>query len=347
MKRIENEALFKRVIYYFENVVGRSKFKTVKHFSDEGVRRHSIYKMLRRFQSTKSTNYKKIPGRPATVGTPKVITKIRNLFQKNPSITTKAVGKRVRASQQTVSRLKVKKLGIKSFKKRIAPKYVKDQESRAKSGCLHVYKNQLSKVLLMDDETYVPWDPQDVPGTKYFHAADPKSVSYSHKVKPKAKFAKKILVWQALDEHGNVSDAYISEGTMNKDIYLEECIYARLLPFIDQHHNRSEVIFWPDLATSHYAKNVTTHLKQEKLEFIEKSKNPPNVPQARGIEMFWSLCKAEYSKRSSQPKTLRGFKQIWKKISKEVAEKSAKSVMDKGLKNLRDIGYKGIEGIQL
>lgn len=33
-------------------------------------------------------------------------------------------------------------------------------------------------------------------------------------------------------------------------------------------------------------------------EFVEKTKNAPNLPQASGIEKFWALCKAEYTKRS-------------------------------------------------
>ncbi len=198
--------------------------------------------------------------------------------------------------------------------------------------------------MVIDDETYVPWDPQDVPVRKFFHSRDPKEVPYAEKVKPKPKFYKKVLVWQAIDQFGNISDPYISEGTINADVYLKECIQGKLLPFIDELHDRSNVLFWPDMATAHYSHKVTSYLKTEKLEFVEKSKNAPNVPQARGIERFWALCKAEYAKRPTPPKSLRGFKTVWRNISQNVAAKSGKAVMDSAFKRLRDIGYKGIQG---
>ena len=345
MKRSENEALFKRVISYFQNQALGSKITTVKHFQNEGIHRNTIYKMLKRFETTNSTSYRKLPGRSVKVATPKLIKTVSSQFQKDPSTSTYAVAKRFGASQPTVWRTKTHKLGIKTYTKQSAPKYVKDQAQRAKSGCRRVYRKQLSKVLVIDDETYVMWDPKDTPGKKYFHASKPQAVSYRHRVKPKAKFPKKILVWQAIDENGNISDPYISEGNMNGPVYLEECIQARLLPFVDKHQNRDEVIFWPDMATSHYTHDVTSYLTEENLDFIKKPDNAPNVPQARGIERFWALCKSEYSKRPLPPNNLRGFKTVWENISKKVAATSGKAVMDSAKKRLRAIGYKGIEGL--
>jgi len=241
-------------------------------------------------------------------------------------------------SQQSAQNFKLHELGRKAYTKKKAPKYVKDQAKRAKSGARKVYKKTLSQILVIDDETYVPCDPDDVPGRSFYHATDPKAVPYSERIKPKAKFLKKYLVWQALDANGNVSEPFVSQGTINSQVYRDECLKKRLLPFIDKHHDRSEVIFWPDLATSHYASIVTTFLRSENVEFVQKSSNPPNIPQARGIETFWALCKSEYSKRKNAPKNLKGFRTVWRNISKKVAEKSGKAVMEKGRKHLTKIG---------
>jgi len=343
MKTQTNEAFQKRVISYFENVVGGSKLKTVKHFQTEGKNRTTIYKIISRYQATKSSNYVMSGGRPAVVGTEKVKRKIEKTFEKNPSISVQKLAEKLKMKRSTVQYIKAKKLGIKSYTKKVVPKYVKNQEERAKMGTRFVYQKSLQKTLIIDDETYVPWDPQDVPGRKFFHAKDPTLTSYADKVKPKAKFFKKILVWQAMDENGNISQPFISEGTINSDVYLKECVKARLLPFIDELHNRDDVIFWPDMATAHYSQKVTSSLKAENVEFIPKSKNAPNVPQARGIEKFWALCKAEYSKRSSPPKSIRGFATVWKNISKKVAEKSGKAVMDSAKEKLIKIAYKGVQ----
>ncbi len=160
-----------------------------------------------------------------------------------------------------------------------------------------------------------------------FHSKDPKKVSYAKKVKPKPKFLKKILVWQAIDEDGNISDPFVSEGTITGDVYLTECIQGKLLPVIDKLHRREDVFFWPDMATSHYTTKVTTFLKEQNVEFMAKTKTALNVPQARGIERFWA------------PKTLRGFEMVWRNISRKVAQKTGKAIMDSTFRTIRNIGY--------
>ena len=79
---------------------------------------------------------------------------------------------------------------------------------------------------------------------------------FSEKVQPKAKFFNKSLIWQAMDENGNVSEPFVSEGTISAEVYLKECIQAQLIPFIGKYYDRSEVLFWSDMASAHYADKV-------------------------------------------------------------------------------------------
>ena len=99
------------------------------------------------------------------------------------------------------------------------------------------------------------------------------------KIKPKAKFFQNFLIWQTIDELGQVSKPYICIGTTNAKIYKKDCIMKRLLPFIK---NRP-VVFWPDNATCHYTREITNILQSESIQFVEKSKNAPTVRQARLI----------------------------------------------------------------
>ena len=54
---------------------------------------------------------------------------------------------------------------------------------------------------------------------------------------------------------------------------------------------RDFVIFWPDLATCHYANVNQVWMKEQDLYFIAKEDNPPATPQIRPIEQFWSMLK--------------------------------------------------------
>lgn len=117
-----------------------------------------------------------------------------------------------------------------------------------------------------------------------------------------------------------------------------------MLPFIKIHHNLDQVLFWPDMASSHYEKKVVEWLKDKKVDFVAKDENAPNVPQARPIETFWALCKSEYKGRNVAAKSLSSFKRIWKNISNKVARESAQKLMKDARKNLRAIGYGGRSG---
>jgi hypothetical protein len=65
----------------------------------------------------------------------------------------------------------------------------------------------------------------------------------------------------------------------------------RLIPYIRANYD-DDYVFWPDKASSHYAKIVVKHLDQEGVNYVAKENNPSNVPEARSIEDFWSILKA-------------------------------------------------------
>ena len=342
MPRKGSEAVALRICHYFENCVSLDKFKTFCHFSEEGVPKSTIYRVLSRYVATGEAKYRHNKGRRAIKSSPRKLVKVGKIFTKNPSISVRQAAKKLKMAVTTVSRIKVKKLGITARTKKKSPKYLPGQEERAKTGCRKIYEKTRKKVLIIDDETYCTLDPSQVPGRRFVHAKDHSLLEFEDRFKPTTKFPKKFLVWQALDEIGNLSEPYISTKTMNSQIYLEECIKARLIPFIHQHHEMDEILFWPDLATCHYANIVTDYLQSENINFVAKKENPPNVPDARGIEKFWAECKRLYSARPESAKNLRGFKQIWKRLSTEAAKTCGKAIMDHAYKMLRLIGRFGV-----
>ena len=48
-------------------------------------------------------------------------------------------------------------------------------------------------------------------------------------------------------------------------------------------------MFWPDLASSHYANKISAWLNKQKVPFVPKVASPSNVPKAHPIEDFWSI----------------------------------------------------------
>lgn len=79
------------------------------------------------------------------------------------------------------------KLEMKRIKKIKAPKDVKGQKSRAKTGC-NFFQKTISKILVPDEESYFPMDSAHVATYYIFNATGRKNAKYDHKVIPKAKF---------------------------------------------------------------------------------------------------------------------------------------------------------------
>ena len=89
----------------------------------------------------------------------------------------------------------------------------------------------------------------------------------------------------------DTSNIYVhkSKQAITSNIYLNECINARLLPFIEQHHRNDNFTFWPDNASAHYSNIVLDKLEEKSVPFVSRLNNPPNVPQVCPIETVWSI----------------------------------------------------------
>jgi hypothetical protein len=78
---------------------------------------------------------------------------------------------------------------------------------------------------------------------------------------------------------------------LDQYVYLNDCIKARLVPLINEHHSESNYVFWPDLASSHYAETVLDFMIENRIKHEDKVYNPANLPECRPIEDFWSILK--------------------------------------------------------
>lgn len=330
-----------------------NKAMTAAHFSMQNIDRSVIYRVIKRFEERGTTTFAKKTGRPRTETTPQLIKKIDKTLERDPNISIRNLASSMKVSRCTAQRAKVE-AGWKSRRCLNAPNTTPEQEKRIVTGATRIYKKLTpsggGKILIMDDESYFPADPNQVAGPKNFSFKPGFEVPVKCMVKPKLKFFKKYLVWQALDAAGNVSKPFICEGTINGELYLKECLQKRLVPFIDQHHARDQVLFWPDMATSHYSKDCTAWLASQNIDFVSKQENTPNFPQGRPIELFWALVKKEYAKRSRPAKNLVDFKRIYKVISERVAERSGKTLMEgtkRKLRITRDEGAFGVIKVKL
>lgn len=190
---------------------------TVDHLKKQSVSHMTIRRVVKRIVETGSTDFKPITGRPKSPLVKSATKKIDKTLTRDPVRSGRDLARQNNISEKSVRRIK-SELGFKSFKAQPAPKLIKDQAQRIVSGATKIYKKLVpsggNKILVIDDETYVPVDPTQVPGQHFYSQRQNQLVPDEAKFKFKTKFFKKFLVWQAMDQEGNVSEPYIDTGTI-------------------------------------------------------------------------------------------------------------------------------------
>ena len=133
------------------------------------------------------------------------------------------------------------------------------------------------------------------------------------------------MVWQAICSSGLKSKIFITTGTLIQQIYVEECLQKRLLPFIQKHTN--SVLFWPDLASCHYGKTAQEWYAGHNINVVPKDCNPPNTPELRPIERYWAIVKRNLGKSKGQANNEKDFAEKWEKASRLVADNTVQNLM--------------------
>ena len=146
--------------------------------------------------------------------------------------------------------------------------------------------------MVMDDEKYFMLTDHSVPTNRGYYTSNKAATPSDVKFKQTRKYKPKILVWIAISTNGISSPFFPKhKQAINEKTYFKECIVKRLIPFINSYHLKEKVLFWPDLASSHYSNMVTSYLGQNDIQFVDKHFNPQNCPQTRPIETLWSILK--------------------------------------------------------
>jgi transposase len=345
MTRSEREHLAKRIVQHYVNISNRQKKITVNHFAQEQVPRRTIYDIIKKFEEFGIVGDRPRSGPPKKLSTQQ-LTQLKRLTDQKTGISLRGLAPKFDVNFSTIGR-NLKAIGIMYRKKKRAPKYTNKQleeiPTRARRLCRTLLNGDFE--LVMDDEKYFLLHNESVPSNRGFYTSDPSAAPPEIKFKRSQKFEPKILVWIAISENG-VSTPFFSyqQQAVNQTTYLNKCIKARLMPFIENYHNKNKVLFWPDLASSHYGLKVIEFFNENNISFVPKEKNPQNCPQARPIETFWSLLEQMVYAGGWEAKNI---EELQRRISRKLKEfdiEVVQTMFSDISKQLRRIADKGPYG---
>ena len=253
----ESKLLPKRVLHYYKNIANRRLKLIWHHFKDRGIPRATIYKYILKHVDSDFLTFKKGGGPPKVVMKDSKLKQVEKFFMLNQSTKVATAARKINVSVTYLQKFNLHKLGIVARVKKSMSKYIKHPENHCQKKGKKLYREMSKKIVVMDNETYVILNPAETPGRKFFHSKGQKEVKYEEKTTPKTKFLEKKLVWQALVTLGKVSAPFTTKGTIHANIGKNECPKKRLISLICKHHKIEEILFWSDVATAHYANDVT------------------------------------------------------------------------------------------
>ena len=296
MKTNENVTRKRVYEFYIKNRDQGKKF-TVDHFLLEKIPKSTTYSIIRR--AANDSGHERAPGsgRIAKKMPSNKVNQLKKAFNNSQKVSLRSAARKYHISPSYNHYLLKNKSNIRKRSKIAIPKRSERQQSLAQTKCSRLYSKFYDFQWILDDESYFTLSNSTSSGNDIFYTDDINKCPSDVKFKKMSKFEQKVLVWIAISPIGK-SAPYIIESRLaiNQHIYLDECIKKRLIPFVDKHQDKGKIVFWPDLASSHYAKKVQEYLKEKEINFVAKVDNPANVPEIRPIEFFWSILKREVYK---------------------------------------------------
>ena len=146
---------------------------------------------------------------------------------------------------------------VRCYKKQKKTDLTEQQKKAARPKCRRILEKNNGLDFIIDDESYFTLTHSVQPGNDSFYSDDIKNTQDHVKYNFKAKFEKKLLVYLCISPKGMSDPYFVPSGlAIRQDVYLENCIKKHLIPFINKYYLDGGYVFWPDLASSHYANSV-------------------------------------------------------------------------------------------
>lgn len=336
------EHLRNRICQFYQKNSANGNKATIQHFLTEGVARSTIYDAIQRVKSGIGAIRRVGSGRIAVKMPKEKVARLARQFNHKDGKSQKAAGREYEIDQSYVCKL-LKGLKIKCRTKKVIPDRTLEQAGEAKTKCRILTEKYNNFQWILDDESYFTLGHSSLSGNSFFYSSDVAKSTAKVKYVKKAKYEKKLLVWAAISSKG-ISKIFIvpSGQAINQDIYKEECLKRRLIPFIKKYHQEDEFIFWPDLASSHYAETVCDFMIESKINFVEKYENPANLPECRPIEQFWAILKQKVYNGNWKAKNLDQLKNRIIYMAAQVDRSLLADLFKSMVRTMKDIGRNGV-----
>ena len=281
-------------LFYLNNESKDKKRETYNHFKNYKLNgrpifsKSGLYKLMKTLDERGSLERQNGSGRPLAMSHGDQL-KLKKSVNHKTGCSQRKLAVKFNVTHRTIGN-QLKRIGVKYRKRKRVPKQTEAQRERQEERLDRFVENILDdRDLVIDDESWFTTSGAGMPGNSGFYSTDLNETPHEIKFNPVGKFdTDKVMIWVAFSRRG-ISQVYVApqRTSMDGELYRKECL-KRLFRFIDDHYNsRDDIIFWPDLATCHYAGKTLETLTENGVQYVPKDQNPPSCPQIRPIKNFF------------------------------------------------------------
>lgn len=297
---------YREVLYAFmKNNEGMTKKEVIKANSNLPVHQSTLYRWYDLVEQTNNISRKIACGRLKKISNKRTVQSIRKKFNHRMGRSQTVVSRTVGCHPTTVGKILKKYTKVRCYKRQKRPYQTEAQKKSNRPKCRRMYFRYRHDDFIIDDESYFTLSHSTIAGNDRFYSDDISKTPCDVKYKYAKKYESKLLVWLAISPKGVTKPFFAPSGmAINQHTYLA-IIQNYLEPFINRYYSSGRYVFWPDLASSHYANLVQNYLTEKKIPFVPKEDNPANLPKARPIEDFWGNLKRKVYEGGWEAKTLK------------------------------------------
>ena len=166
--------LRKRVFSKFGEKQKFLKIDIVKHFEQEGFKRSTMYKIIKRYRIGLPIEHHSRDGRPPFFNR-KSLKHLQNATANRVGVSQRKLARKFGVGK-TIRHDNLKKLGLKYYKRQKAPKYTEQQLRQIPRKCKKIsYQLTTAQTfIIIDDENYFSFSSNHMPGNTGFYAFDKK-----------------------------------------------------------------------------------------------------------------------------------------------------------------------------
>lgn len=249
--------------------------------------RATVYRVYNTFMKSGDVSRKKHAPRSDKKRTPRFLAGLKRSIKANPGTPMTTLAKNRNVSTKTVHKAVHEDLGMSSYVRRRRNLLTEKAKAIRAERCpklLSFLKHKASsKILIWVDEKKFVVDAEVNRQNQRVIAFDPSDVPPVLQTKHPAS----AMVFGAVASDGTIMDPHFIKAGLRLGTkeYLE-ILQTVLLPWIDQHWDRSDVVFLQDSAPSHGSKAMQEFLAKELPFFVKAQIWPSNNPDLNILDYF-------------------------------------------------------------